>query len=40
MAVSRREGVIVRADIEAMFRRVRDTLRPLGVEVWHVPPWP
>jgi Protein of unknown function (DUF4238) len=31
-------GVIARAGIEAMFRRVRDTLRPLEVEVWHVPP--
>ena len=32
------KGVIARAGIEAMFRRVRDTLRPLEVEVWHVPP--
>jgi hypothetical protein len=31
-------GVIVRADIEAMFRRVSATLRHQGVEVWHVPP--
>jgi hypothetical protein len=30
-------GVIARAGIEAMFRRVIDTLRPQGVEVWHVP---
>jgi hypothetical protein len=32
------KGVIARAGIEAMFRRVRDTLRPLKVEIWHVPP--
>jgi uncharacterized protein DUF4238 len=32
------KGVIARAGIEEMFRRVRDTLRPLEVEVWHVPP--
>ena len=31
-------GVIARADIEAMFRRVSDTLRHQEVEVWHVPP--
>jgi hypothetical protein len=31
------KGVIARAGIEAMFRRVRDTLGPLEVEVWHVP---
>jgi hypothetical protein len=31
-------GVIARASIEAMFRRVRDALRPQKVEVWHVPP--
>jgi Protein of unknown function (DUF4238) len=32
------KGVIARAGIEEMFRRVRETLRPLNVEVWHVPP--
>jgi hypothetical protein len=32
------KGVIARAGIEETFRRVRDTLRPLEVEVWHVPP--
>lgn len=32
------KGVIARASIEAMFRRVRDVLRPQQVEVWHVPP--
>ena len=32
------KGVIARVGIEAMFRRVRDILRPLEVEVWHVPP--
>ena len=31
-------GVIARASIETMFRRVRDTFRPQEVEVWHVPP--
>jgi hypothetical protein len=31
-------GALVRASMEAMFRRVRATLRPLAVEVWHVPP--
>jgi len=30
-------GVIARASIESMFRRVRETFRPLAVEVWHVP---
>jgi Protein of unknown function (DUF4238) len=30
-------GAIVRASMEAMFRRVRAALRPQAVEVWHVP---
>jgi hypothetical protein len=31
-------GVIARASIETMFRRVREALRLQEVEVWHVPP--
>ena len=31
-------GVIARAGIEVMFRRVRDALRLQEVEIWHVPP--
>jgi hypothetical protein len=31
-------GVIARAGIEAMYRRVRDAIRLQEVEVWHVPP--
>jgi Protein of unknown function (DUF4238) len=31
-------GALSRVSMEAMFRRVRATLRPLAVEVWHVPP--
>ena len=30
-------GVLVRASMEAMFRRICEGLRPLAVEVWHVP---
>ncbi len=30
-------GATVRVSMEAMFRRVRAALRPLAVEVWHVP---
>jgi Protein of unknown function (DUF4238) len=30
-------GAIVRVSMETMFRRICDGLRPLAVEVWHVP---
>jgi hypothetical protein len=30
-------GAILRTSMEAMFKRVRETVRPLSVEVWHVP---
>jgi hypothetical protein len=30
-------GALVRTSMEAMFRRVRETIRTLAVEVWHVP---
>jgi len=32
-----RRGALVRTSMEAMFRRVRETLRTQAVEVWHVP---
>jgi len=31
-------GAIIRASMEAAFRRVREALRPQAVEVWHAPP--
>lgn len=32
-----KRGALVRASMEAMFRRVRETVRAQAVEVWHVP---
>jgi hypothetical protein len=32
------KGAIVRVSMESMFRRICEGLRPLAVEVWHVPP--
>jgi hypothetical protein len=30
-------GLMARADIEFMFRRVRDTFAPVDVQIWHAP---